>query len=385
MMHVSTPPGPLDLLRIVLRRRRLIVLAPVCAAAFVVSTGLLADRSWTSSAAFITHASGGGVSRLAGLAAQFGMQVPTGQGGQSPDYYAEVLRSDGMLRRLLAAGYTASSGDSADLADRLVPGEADASRREERALRILRNRVSTSVGLKSSLIRLQVQLDDPELARQVAVRAIDELNALNIAAEQAMASQERRFTDDRLELAQAELRRAEDQLEQFLRGNRVFSGAPALVLQEERLRRAVNLRQQVVVGLAQALEQSRLEEVRNVPVISVVEAPVRPALPDSRRLMLKAIFAATAIVALVLGMLLAGEWRRRFAAASPVDAAEVERLTREAVADLRRPWRLFAPASARGTRSGDSSSDDTRGPDARSGDTETATGRDTPPDMRDAA
>jgi uncharacterized protein involved in exopolysaccharide biosynthesis len=247
-----------------------------------------------------------------------------------------------MLRRLVRARYSVAAGDSVDLATRLMPGEADSARRAEKAMRELRNAISASVGLKSAIIRLSVKLDDPELARGVTARAIEELNRLNIETEQAMAAQERRFTDDRLATARRELREAEDQLEQFLRGNRVFTGAPALVMQEERLRRAVSIRQQVMVGLAQALEQSRLEEVRNVPVISVVEPPIRPALPDSRRLVLKALFAAISSGAVVVALLLVGEWRRRFAVTSPADAADVEQLAREAAADLRRPWRVLA-------------------------------------------
>ena len=334
--------GPLDLVRLVLRHRRLLLVGPAAVGALVVALGLIGDRTWTSNASIVAQAPGGGVSRLAGLAAQFGMQMPTSGGGQSPEFYADVLRSDGMIRRLLATPYAMPSGDSVDLARVLIPGEENAARRSEMALRDMRNRLAASVGLKSGIIRLSAKLGDPELARLVVERSITELNALNIASEQAMASQERRFTDDRLELARRELRTAEDRLEQFLRGNRVFSGAPALVLEEERLRRAVNLRQQVVVGLAQALEQARLEEVRNVPVISVVEPPVSPAIPDSRKLVLKALFAAFSIGALLVGGLLVGEWRRRFAASSPADAAEVERLTREAAADLKRPWRLLS-------------------------------------------
>ena len=334
--------GPLDLLRLLLARRRLMLFVPATVAALVISVGLLRDRSWTSQGAIVAQSPSGNVSRLAGLAAQFGVAVPTGQGGQSPDYFADVLRSDGMLRQLLAAGYTGADGQKIDLVAHLVPSALDRARRSEFALRELRNRVSTTVGLKTGIVRVSVKVADPELARQIVARAIDELNALNIRAQQTIATQERRFTDERLTVARGELRLAEDRLESFLRGNRAFTGGPQLVLQEERLRRDVSLRQQVVVGLAQSLEQSRLEEVRNVPVISVVEAPVRPALPDSRRLVLKGLFAAIATASLLFAILVATEWRRRFSAISPDVAAEVEQLARETAQDLRRPWRMLS-------------------------------------------
>jgi len=339
--------GPLDLLRLLLARRRLMVFVPAAVAAVVIGVGLLRDRSWTSQGAIVAQSPSGNVSRLAGLAAQFGVSVPTGQGGQSPDYFADVLRSDGMLRQLLTAEYTGADGKKIDLVAHLVPSQQERARRAEFALRELRNRVSTSVGLKTGIVRVGVKVADPELARQIVARAIDELNALNIRAQQAIATQERRFTDERLTVARAELRLSEDRLESFLRGNRAFTGGPQLVLQEERLRRDVSLRQQVVVGLAQSLEQSRLEEVRNVPVISVVEAPVRPALPDSRRLVLKGLFAAIATASLLFALLVATEWRRRFTVMSPDVAAEVEQLARETAQDLRRPWRMLARENRR--------------------------------------
>lgn len=335
--------GPLDLVRVVLARRRVLIIAPMLVAATVVTVGLFADRMWTAEGAIVPQASGGNVSRLAGLAAQFGVAVPTGSGGQSPDFYADVLHSDGMLRRLLTAKYTGADGKPIDLVANLIPSTGyDAATRAEYALREFRNRVSTSVGLKTGIITVAVHVTDPELARQIIAQAIQELNALNVRAQQDIAGQERAFTDSRLAVARTELRQAEDRLEGFLRGNRALAGSPPLQLQEDRLRRDVSLHQQVVVGLAQSFEQSRIEEVRNVPVLSVVQPPVRPALPDSRKLLLKGIFAAIATATVLFCMLVVAEWRRRFTMVSPEVAAEVEALARETAQDLKQPWRMLS-------------------------------------------
>lgn len=342
-----TGMSAIDVLRLLLVRRRLMLLAPTAVAAITIGIGLLGKRSWTAQGALVAQSSAGSASRLAGLAAQFGVAVPTGQTGQNPEYFADVLRSDGLLRQLLAAQYTGADSTAVDLVTHLVPAQQERAPRAEFALRELRTRVSTGVGLKTGIVRISVKMRDPELARQVVARAIAELNALNVAAQQAIASQESRFTDERLAVARAELRQSEDRLESFLRGNRAYAGGPQLVLQEDRLRRDVSLRQQVVVGLAQSLEQSRLDEVRNVPVISIVEAPVRPALPDSRRLVLKGLFAAIATFTVLFALLVAAEWRRRFASSSPEASAEVEQLARDTAHDLRRPWRLLSRENRR--------------------------------------
>jgi uncharacterized protein involved in exopolysaccharide biosynthesis len=344
-MTSSVPPSslePLDLLRLLLARRRLLIVAPTVIAAIVVVSGLFADRSWTARARIVPQSSAGNLSRLAGLAAQFGVAVPTGSGGQSPDYYADVLSSDGMLRFLLEEKYTDVEGKPLDLVEDLMPSSTlDKAKKEEFALRKLRKLVSTSSGLKTGVISISVKASDPELAKQIAELAITELNRMNVRAQQQIAGQERMFTDSRLDIARNELRRSEDALENFLRANRVMSGAPQLELAEGRLRRDVSLRQQVVVGLAQSFEQSRLDEVRNVPLLSVVEKPVRPALPNSRLLLIKGLFAALATGMTLFASIIVGEWRRRIVARKTEGSMEIEQLARDAVEDLKRPWRLF--------------------------------------------
>jgi uncharacterized protein involved in exopolysaccharide biosynthesis len=59
----------------------------------------------------------------------------------------------------------------------------------------------------------------------------------------------------------------------------------------------------VVSALAQNYGQARIDEVRDIPVITIVEAPEAPALPDSRMLLLRGLLALVARA--LLGALLA--------------------------------------------------------------------------------
>ena len=42
------------------------------------------------------------------------------------------------------------------------------------------------------------------------------------------------------------------------------------------------MRQELVTAMAQAYEQARIDEVRAAPVITVIDQPESPALPDPR-------------------------------------------------------------------------------------------------------
>jgi uncharacterized protein involved in exopolysaccharide biosynthesis len=93
--------------------------------------------------------------------------------------------------------------------------------------------------------------------------------------------------------------------------------------------------------LAQNFEQARIDEVRDIPVITIVEAPEPPALPDSRMLLLRGLLALVA--GALLGALLA--FFLTFVRASRTDTAdeleEFRQLKRATAHDIRRPWRLL--------------------------------------------
>jgi uncharacterized protein involved in exopolysaccharide biosynthesis len=109
-----------------------------------------------------------------------------------------------------------------------------------------------------------------------------------------------------------EKRQAEDELQAFLQRNRDFRSSPQLSFAYDRLADNVSLRQQLYTAVAQAYEQARIEEVRDTPVITVVEAPMLPARPDPRPFF-RAI-AATVLLALVAARVLALRLDRRMTA-----------------------------------------------------------------------
>jgi len=64
--------------------------------------------------------------------------------------------------------------------------------------------------------------------------------------------------------------------------NRQFGGSPQLTFDRERIQRVVTTRQQVYASLSQAYEDARIREVRDTPVITMVEPPSVPSLPEPR-------------------------------------------------------------------------------------------------------
>lgn len=273
---------------LLVRRRRLFVLCPVVAVVLVLAIGILLPRRYSAYASFTPQGGAGGLSSLAGLASQFGIGLPSGEAGQSPAFYASVARSKQLLRAVAQTTFDVPLPHDSTFHGTLIDaygitGGTEAKRLED-AVEELEGHVSVTAALETGLVQVWVDARWAPLARQIAERILALVNEFNLESRQARADAQRRFIEARVLQARDETRQVEAEVEQFLRRNREFRNSPQLTLEYDRLQREVSLRQQVYLGLAQAFEQARIDAARNTPVITVVERPIDPAEPDSRRL-----------------------------------------------------------------------------------------------------
>lgn len=341
----TLPPGLglVTVANVALRHRvRLFVLATLGALLLAVPP-LLKPRTYTTTVSFTPQAPEGDLARFNGVAAQLGLALPgSGSSAQSPDFYADLVRSREILRALAEMRFSAS-GDSAGAVPlpELLKVEAPTPELTmDETIRRLGRMIAAGVDNKTSVITVSVTAPYPGLTRQLAARLLATVNDFNLASRQAVASAERRFIEDRLTAVQRELRESENELQAFLASNRQFS-SPQLQLRQQRLQQEVDLRRALFTSLAQSYEQSRIEEVRNTPALQIIEHPEVPVRPDSRRIVIKAMLGV--LLGITLGLLTAllQEAFRRARLRSPEEFAHLAQLRRSAVDDLRRPLRLF--------------------------------------------
>ncbi|MBP2647349.1 MAG: lipopolysaccharide biosynthesis protein [Gemmatimonadetes bacterium] len=293
--HPPAPPLTLDdVRRFTLRHRRLLLYCTAGAATLALSWALLRPRTYVSSASFTPQArrlQGG----LSGLAAQLGANLPLGDANQSPAFYADLVTS-----RLVLGSMVDAPLDSASQARTLVEvydiGRGTPAARRERAIERLARDVQVGVSTRTGVVRVSVAARSAGLAFELNELLLKFLNRYNLEYRQSQATAERDFTERRLAEARADLRESEERLQSFLLGNRE-ARTPVLVIQEQRLRRAVSERQAAVAALVQAYEQARIDAVRDTPVISLIEAPNLPARPARRWAL------ASLLVGAMLGLL----------------------------------------------------------------------------------
>lgn len=274
----------LDLAETLLARWKLVIGVPFLATALGAGYALLLPFVYEATTTFVPESAieGQAPARggLASLAAELGVATTA---GTAPRLYATILESRRLKDELLESSFpdptTATPGDSAMLLDILgVTGETHAERLEygrgglDGALQI-------TVTGGTNVVTMSYRSRHPELAAQVVSSLVDRLQEFNVGTRQSNTRARREFVEERVSEAAAALLQAEQDLEAFLDSNREFLGAPDLTFQHERLQRQVTIKQEVYITLLRQMEQARIEEVNDIPVITVID---RAAIPQQR-------------------------------------------------------------------------------------------------------
>lgn len=292
---------------IVLRWRRWSLGVP---AALVLATStyvLLSPAKYTAVGSFVPGIQGSSAqSPLSNVAAQFGINVQSGT-GETPDFYAALIKTHTLLRAVAESQYVAprgAPGQSGTLGDVLAENGSTSSQRTENAMKDLQKKILTvSADAVSGIVQVKVETRWPSLSAAIAQQVLSQVTAFDLRTQQSQAAAQAAFVESQTMQAKGRLRDAENRLEDFLQRNRQYASDPALSFQYQRLTRDLGIEEQLYTSLVQGLEQASMDAVRNTPTISVVEPPVAPVQPDSRLFVLKVI--AALVIGSLLGIILA--------------------------------------------------------------------------------
>lgn len=296
----------LELLSVLLRRRYTVLACTLGVTILtVVFTLVSSGRTYTSDASFLPQGTERrGVEGLQAMAGQLGIRVPSEGRYDSPEFYAELLQSRRILGQLLVDTFAVNGDDTVSdvypsegtIADLLGIPDSDHRRRGDAAVQWLRKEaVSVRTNRGTGVVQVSVQTPWPHVSRHIAERLLDLVQDFNLGTRQSQASAERLFVERRLGEAELELRHAEGELRRFLERNRQFENSPELLFEHDRLQRQVAMRQQVFNSLNQSHQDARIAEVRDIPVITIVEPPELPVQRDARG------FALSMVIGLTLG------------------------------------------------------------------------------------
>ncbi|MFC1628389.1 Wzz/FepE/Etk N-terminal domain-containing protein [Gemmatimonadota bacterium] len=334
----------IEYINIVLKNRRLVLLIPLIVFLLIVGYTFIQPRTYSSYASFVPQSPASQSSLTSGLAAQFGISMLAGEASQTPAFYADLIQSREILRYLADKIYTFHDKEElvqSGLAQALDFRAKTNELLREKTIEALEEIISVTTDRETGLVTLTAETYWAEVSQDMVQNVLDLVNRFNLGTRQIQATAERQFVEGRLAEVSFELRASEDTLQVFLQKNRQWQGSPELGFIHDRLQRDVIMRQQIFTSLNQAYEQARIDEVRDTPLITIVERPEVPVLPDRRGLLRKGILAL--LVGSMLGILAAfgKESINRERKQEADKFAEFETLRRATLHEFRRPWRFL--------------------------------------------
>lgn len=264
-----------------LRHSRVLILLPLLA--FVLAAAYIStrDQSYVAESRFLPAKAAELGSSSGGFVSQLSRLVGGSSGGSDGMFYRFLVPSSAFLREAARSEYeftrVTESGETERVQGTLAEihgrNPATETSNVRASLGILKSMVSAELEPGTGFVRVSVQSRWPELAVAVNERLLELVNQFNVDQRQLQAAEEREFVETRLAQARAEQREAEAELVSFLERNQQYQQSPRLQYEAMRLESQVELKRALHSSLAQSYEQARISEVRNTPVVTVVERP----------------------------------------------------------------------------------------------------------------
>lgn len=315
---------------------------------------------YSAKASFFPQNSDATRSGLASIAGQFGVSIaPGGNQTLSPEFYIKLLKTRVLLLPIVRDTFVVEEmgGQRVAFLDLFEIASGPLAKREEDGVAVLQSLNSVSLAKTTGVVELAVVTQWPSVSLAIATVIIRGVNEYNQKTRQGQAAAERRFVEGRLAEARDSLRAAEDRLEHFSRTNVQIGNSPSMTLERERISVDLARKQELFTALKQTYEDVRIREVRDIPLITVLESPWVATNPEPRGRLKRGL----------LGLMLGGFFVALFALASSVMARRPRGANPEfdeffaTVRDVRNevlsPVRIFTRRDRRPTKSGHQTSD----------------------------
>ena len=228
-------------------------------------------------------------SKVQGIASSFGFDI----GGNvksaslsSANMYPEIIQSRTLARTLLRKKFYSKKYDkSLTLSSIMNNGgsinDKDSVQAISQLITSLSRNISVSKGRGVKLLTLSVKSSEPQLSADIALGVIDVVNEIQKKFQSKSISEKRIFIEERTEEVSIGLKKAEENLKLFRESNRSVMSSPALMLEQARLLREVEVQTQIYITLKSQYELNKIEEVGKGNSVEILDPPEIPFLKSS--------------------------------------------------------------------------------------------------------
>ena len=153
----------------------------------------------------------------------------------------------------------------------------------EKAIKKFNDHVKVSEDRNSGLIKISTVFEDPIIAANVANFIGSQVEIYIQKENSAQSTKEKLFISERLSIVKKELENSELELKDFKERNRGYEDSPELFMIFSQLFREVEVKKEVYLTLQQQLELARIEEVKQSPILHILDhavPPIRKSFPN---------------------------------------------------------------------------------------------------------
>jgi uncharacterized protein involved in exopolysaccharide biosynthesis len=267
----------MKLLAVIWTERKFIGIVTVCITAAAIIISLLLTESFKSTAVILPDTDKSKLSTLGGLSDLASMAgVSTGD-VSIVKLYPTIIKSESVLKNVLYKKY--QSKEFADSVDLIQLWKIQAKTPElsyETGLKTLQDGLIVSSDIKLNVVTLEISTEEPQLSADILNTVIAELDKFIRTKKKTNASEQRKWIEGRLAEVKNDLETSENRLKDFRMSNRIVATSPQLLLEQERLLREVQINTTLYTELKKQYELIKIEEIKNIPLISVLDY-ARPA------------------------------------------------------------------------------------------------------------
>jgi uncharacterized protein involved in exopolysaccharide biosynthesis len=220
---------------------------------------------------------------ISGLAAMAGINV-----GEpvSTEIYEKLLYSESVIKDVVNQKYvTEKYSESINLVDYFEIESTDvqlSSELQERSRflqikeSLTESRIKTEIDRMTRALSISVTMPEAKLSSDVVNQLVKSLNKYITLDRQSTAREQSQYLKNRLIQVKDSLNMFENELLIFTEKNISITTSPRLLLEEIRLKRRVEIAQELFLSLTTQYELIKLEEVKETPVLNIMEKAEQP-------------------------------------------------------------------------------------------------------------
>ncbi|MCL2208312.1 MAG: Wzz/FepE/Etk N-terminal domain-containing protein [Fibromonadales bacterium] len=279
----------------------------VIGAAFGIALTAIPFYKTESKIIYQTSGKQGDLSALALLAG-----VSTAKSDDPSTYLSDIILSNYMLKLILAEEWKVSKA----LPDTSTPVSLQTlwkikpdTTKEDWQIRLeygmlgalkKGNYIVFSQDKRNGVITLTTEFQDPQVTLDVNNFIFKQLNDILLNKMHFKASENRKFTEERLADVKLNLKESEEALRSYRMKNKLRMD-PTEQLEDSRLQREVLTNQEIMIQLQKQHELAKIEEARDMPVLDILDEPMKPIdkSKPKKKMIVMAGFAAAVFCAIL--------------------------------------------------------------------------------------